>query len=175
VLYLSGMSKVEAKKNDGINFSRLHNIFKGVLGFLKKNAVLCVAVTAAIITSFIVPPDKEYLNYFDYKTLTCLFCVLAVVCALKNVNFFYVLAQKIVKRFKTVRSAVIALVCITFIGSMLIANDMALLTFLPLGFFVLQTTGKQKHMVYLYYAKYCSQPWRYVNALWQPAKPIPLH
>ena len=32
------------------------------------------------------------------------------------------------------------------IGSMLIANDMALLTFLPLGYLVLTTTGKRKYM-----------------------------
>ena len=41
--------------------------------FIKKNAVLCVAVVAALITSFIVPPDAAYLDYFDWKTLTCLF------------------------------------------------------------------------------------------------------
>jgi hypothetical protein len=52
-----------------------------------------VALLAALITSFIVPPDKEYIDYFDFKTLTCLFCVLAVVCALKNIRFFYTLAK----------------------------------------------------------------------------------
>lgn len=41
-------------------------------------------------------------------------------------------------------------VYITFIGSMLIANDMALLTFLPLGYFVLTTTGKQKYMAFTF-------------------------
>ncbi len=116
------------------------------VSFIKKNVVLCVAMVAALITSFIVRPDKEYLSYFDFKTLTCLFCVLAVVCALKNINFFYILAQKIVMYFKNARLAILALVYITFIGSMLIANDMALLTFLPLGYFVLESTGKQKYM-----------------------------
>ena len=42
------------------------------------------------------------------------------------------------------------LVYITFIGSMLIANDMALLTFLPLGYFVLSTTGKTKYMAFTF-------------------------
>ena len=118
--------------------------------FLKDNTVVTVAALAAIITSFIVPPDTEYLAYFDFKTLSCLFCVLAVVCALRNIRFFYTLAKAIVRRFKTTRSAILALVYITFIGSMLIANDMALLTFLPLGYFVLKTTGKEKHLAFAF-------------------------
>lgn len=118
--------------------------------FVKKNAVVCIALIAAIVTSVIIPIDKEYVGYFDYKTLTCLFCVLAVVCALKNINFFYMLARKVVQLFKTARMSILALVYITFIGSMLIANDMALLTFLPLGYFVLTTTGKQKYMAFTF-------------------------
>ena len=121
-----------------------------ILSFAKANAVVLIAALAAIVTSFIVPPDREYLGYFDWKTLTCLFCVLAVVCALRNIRFFYTLAKAIVRRFKNTRLAILALVYITFIGSMLIANDMALLTFLPLGYFVLHTTGKEKYMAFTY-------------------------
>lgn len=118
--------------------------------FLRKNIVMVVALCAAVITAFIVPPDEAYWDYFDVKTLTCLFCVLAVVCALKNIRFFYILAKKIVQRFRNARMAVLALVYITFIGSMLIANDMALLTFLPLGYLVLSSTGKQKYMAFTF-------------------------
>ena len=121
-----------------------------IFNFIKKNIVLCVALVAAAVTSVIIPPDAAYLGYFDLKTLTCLFCVLAVVCALKNINFFYFLAGQIVKRFKNIRYSILALVYITFIGSMLIANDMALLTFLPLGFFVLSTTGNEKYMAFTF-------------------------
>ena len=121
-----------------------------IYAFIQKNIVALVAFVAAVITSFFIPVDKEYIGYFDFKTLTCLFCVLAVVCALKNVNFFYILAQKIVKKFRTARLAILALVYITFIGSMLIANDMALLTFLPLGYFVLSTTKKERYMAFTY-------------------------
>ena len=121
-----------------------------IKSFVKENAVTVIAFFAALITSIIIPPDSEYLGYFDFKTLTCLFCVLAVVCALKNINFFYIIAHKIVKKFKNLRICVLALIYITFIGSMLIANDMALLTFLPLGYLVLSSTGKEKHMAYVF-------------------------
>jgi len=118
--------------------------------FIKKNIVMVVALCLAVITSFIVPPDEAYIAYFDFKTLTCLFCVLAVVCALKNINFFYMLARKVVAVFKNARMSILALIYITFIGSMLIANDMALLTFLPLGFLVLNTTGKEKYLSFTF-------------------------
>ena len=116
--------------------NRAH-LFRGIGSFTKKNAVMVIAMVAALITCFLIPPDAAYLQYFDVKTLTCLFCVLAVVCALKNIRFFYIMARKIVEIFKNIRICVLALVYITFIGSMLIANDMALLTFLPLGLFVI--------------------------------------
>ena len=121
-----------------------------LVSFIKTNAVAIIAALAAVVTSFIVPPDKEYLGYFDYKTLTCLFCVLAVVCALRNIRFFYTVAKAIVRKFGNARICILVLVYITFIGSMLIANDMALLTFLPLGYFVLHTTGKEKYMAFTF-------------------------
>ena len=117
---------------------------------VKENVVLIIAIIAAIITSVIIPPDKEYIEYFDFKTLACLFSVLAVVCALRNIRFFYTLAKAIVRRFKNTKIAILALVYITFIGSMLIANDMALLTFLPLGYFILHTTGKEKYLAFAF-------------------------
>ena len=120
------------------------------LHWMKKNIVLCVAIVAAVVTSCIVRPDAEYLEYFDLKTLSCLFCTLAVVCALKNIRFFTILAHRIIRITGNTRTAVLALVIITFLGSMLIANDMALLTFLPLGFFILNCTGKQKLMAFTF-------------------------
>jgi len=132
------------------NFGKKPEVKMWIINFIKKNAVMMIAFFAAVITSFFVPVDGRYIGYFDFKTLTCLFCVLAVVCALKDINFFYILAQKIVKCFRNTRMCILVLVYITFIGSMLIANDMALLTFLPLGYFVLSTTGKKKYMAFTF-------------------------
>ena len=124
--------------------------FSNLWIFFKKNFVMFAAFFAALITCFIIPPDGEYIGYFDFKTLTCLFCVLCVVCALKNIKFFYILAKRIVSVFRNAKICILALVYITFIGSMLIANDMALLTFLPLGFFVLKSTGKEHFMAFTF-------------------------
>ncbi len=151
------MQRHNVKANGGVGVLRPLSVFNPVsvwlqkiLGFVKENAVMVVAFAAAAITSIIVPVDRAYIGYFDFKTLACLFCVLAVVCALKDIQFFYILAKKIVQCFRNARLSVLALVYITFIGSMLIANDMALLTFLPLGRFVLSSTGKEKYMAFTF-------------------------
>lgn len=114
--------------------------------FASKNVVLIISSTLAIISCFFVKPDSEYLGYFDFKTLICLFSTLAVICALKNIRFFTITARKIVKCAGNTRTLALSLVYITFIGSMFLANDMALLTFLPLGYISLTSTGKEKYM-----------------------------
>lgn len=127
-----------------------YSISKRIADFFKNNVVLAVAFAAAVLTSFIVPPDDEYIGYFDFKTLTCLFCTLAVICALKDISFFTIIARRIVAMTGGIRKAIIAIVVITFVGSMLIANDMALLTFLPLGYYVLVSSGQQKYMIFTF-------------------------
>ena len=121
-----------------------------IIDFLKTNIIVTVASLAALITMIFVPPDAGYSSYFDLKTLTCLFCTLAVVNALKNIHFFQFTAERIVSVFKNTRSAIIALVYITFIGSMIMANDMALITFLPLGYFVLDRTKHKELMIFTF-------------------------
>lgn len=121
-----------------------------VFKFIKKNIVLVIAVALAFVTAFIVPPDKEYIGYFDFSTLGCLFGTLLVVEALSNIRFFEMLARKIVTKFKNMRNIVFALVFITYFGSMIMANDMALITFLPLGYFVLSRTEKREYMAFVF-------------------------
>ena len=121
-----------------------------LLKFIKKNTVFCIAGVAAIITCFLVPPDIQYLEYFDFKTLVCLFITLAVVCALRNIWFFTIIARKLVRFSGNLRGLFLMLIFITFLGSMLIANDMALITFLPLGYFALTVAKQEKYMAYLF-------------------------
>ena len=118
--------------------------------FIKRNIVFCVAFIAAALSCLIIPPNKNYITYVDGRTIGCLFGTLAVIGALRNIHFFKSIARFIIAQTGNARTAVITLVCITFIGSMLIANDMALITFLPLGFIVLSTTGKEKYMAFTF-------------------------
>ena len=121
-----------------------------VKGILKSRIVLIVALVAAAVTCFFVPPDGGYADYFDLDTLSCLFCTLAVVSALKRRRFFEWLAVKIVTAFGNMRRVTFALVFVTYFGSMIMANDMALITFLPLGWLVLSSCGKTKYTAFVF-------------------------
>ncbi len=127
-----------------------------ILQWCRANAMPVIAVLAAAVTAVFVPPDSAYLGYYDVKTLSCLFCILAVVCALRGAGLFPLLAQRLVRAFHTARSAVTALVVVTLIGSMLLTNDTALLTFLPLSWFVLEGTGQTKHTALTFILQNCA-------------------
>ena len=121
-----------------------------ILALLKSHVVLLVAIVAAAVTCFFVPPDAGYADYFDLDTLSCLFCTLAVVSALKERHFFEWLSGKIVTAFGNMRRVTFALVFVTYFGSMIMANDMALVTFLPLGYYVLTSCNKPRHMAFVF-------------------------
>lgn len=131
---------------------RIKKLFRkqDIKNFLKANTVLIIAIIAAAITCFFVPFDSQYADYFDWRTLSCLFCTLAVVAAFKNIRFFVWLADVIVRRFKSIRTVIISLVFVTYFGSMIMANDMALVTFLPLGYFVLESCNGKRYMAFTF-------------------------
>lgn len=137
---------MEEQKRDAAKASKWY-IVKGIL---KSRIVLIVALVAAAVTCFFVPPDGSYADYFDLDTLSCLFCTLAVVSALKRRRFFEWLAVKIVTAFGNMRRVTFALVFVTYFGSMIMANDMALITFLPLGWLVLSSCGKTKYTAFVF-------------------------
>lgn len=128
----------------------VHPRFGAFTAALKSHAVLIIAVIAAAVTCIFVHPDAGYADYFDLDTLSCLFCTLAVVSALKERHFFEWLAGKIVTAFGNMRRVAFALVFVTYFGSMIMANDMALITFLPLGWFALSSCGKKKNTAFVF-------------------------
>lgn len=101
--------------------------------FVRRRAVLCVSAAAAAVSMVLVPPDAAYAGYLDVRTIICLFCILAVAGALRNMGAFERAARAMVARFSTPRSAVLALVGATMLLSMFATNDMALIMMLPLA------------------------------------------
>ena len=126
------------------------NTKEKIFNFIKSEVVLCVAIVFAIITCFFVPVDEEYLGYFDYKTLACLFCMLAVVAGLKSTNVFELISRKLIGIFHTRRGVIYALVYGTFFFDMIVANDMSLITFLPLTYIVLHSTKNDKYLAFTF-------------------------
>lgn len=121
-----------------------------IVAFFKKQIVLTIAIIAMTITCFFIPIDRQYLAYFNWPTLATLYCTLAVVEAFANIHLFEIISKAIVLKLNNLRNAIIGLVFITFIGSMVLANDMALITFLPLGYFVLKSTGNEEAMAFTF-------------------------
>ena len=118
--------------------------------FIQNNIVCSIAFVLALITCIFVPIDREYIHYVDYKTISSLFMISCIIAAFKDINFFYLLARGIIIKFKTLRMSYLALITITFAGSMLIANDMALITFLPLGYLLLKETGHEDKEAFVF-------------------------
>ena len=121
-----------------------------IWAFVKKEVVLSVAIVCTIVTCFFVPFDKEYLGYFEWKTLIALFCMLAVVAGLKNTNVFELISKKLIGLFHTRRAVIYALVYGTFFFDMIVANDMSLITFLPLTYIVLHSTNNDKYLAFTF-------------------------
>ena len=98
--------------------------------FLKKECVIVIAVTLAILSSFISIPK---LSYIDFKVLILLFNLMVVVAAFKELKVLDSIAIGLLKKCNTYTSISLALVFITFISSMIVTNDVALITFVPLS------------------------------------------
>lgn len=125
-------------------FARRHSAVRRAAGFAQRNATACIAAAAALATMAFVPPDAAYLGYFDVNTLACLFALLAVIRALRNVGLFEVVARAAIRRFRTLRGLGSALVGVTLVCSMFATNDMALLMLLPLSTVALASTGNER-------------------------------
>lgn len=118
-----------------------------ILQYIKKEAVLTISGAAAIITMFIVPPNKEYISHIDFRVLALLFCLMAVVAGFADNGVFLKLSYLLLKKVKTIRSLVVVLVLLCFVSSMWITNDVALITFVPFAIMILNIAGKSKEII----------------------------
>ena len=121
-----------------------------VLKFLKTNFIFTISVIAAIISCFFVPIDKEYLDYFDIDTIACISLLLIVIAGFTNISFFQKVAKWLVKKFKNTRSIIMCLIFVTYISALVNANDMSLLTFLPLAYIVLKYTNTLRYVAFTF-------------------------
>ena len=105
--------------------------------FFIKNWVVVFAVLSAIISCFFVPPDKEYLNYPSYKTLTCLFAFLLILRSLKHTKIFKIGSAKILEHIQNRKTLAFLLVFLPALFALLITNDVASITFIPFAIVLL--------------------------------------
>ncbi len=118
-----------------------------LIQLLKEETVLCIAGILAAISCFFITPDIQYLEYIDFRTLSLLFCLMTVMAELQQTGVFRFIAEKLVARVKTERDLVLLLVLLCFFSSMLITNDVALITFVPFSLTISEMTKKKKIII----------------------------
>ncbi len=111
---------------------------KKIMNFIKKEPVFCAACLLMLASAFFVTPNKEYFGYIDYKVLALLFCLMAVVAGLKEMGLFDRIASALSRKVTTVRSLTLLLSLVCFFVAMVITNDVALITFVPLTVLMLK-------------------------------------
>lgn len=111
--------------------------------FLRNDAVLCIAVLLASGSMLLVPPSVGYIDYIDWHTLALLFGLMAVMKGFQQAGLFVYLGSKLLERTATSRQMLWVLVFLPFVTSMIITNDVALITFVPFGLAVLRMARQE--------------------------------
>lgn len=123
-------------------FERLKKMFKG-------ETVFCVSLILALISSLVVLPDSLYLTYPDYRTLALLFCLMIIVAGFKSLGVFEFFGGYLLKKSGNIRSVSIFLVLLCFFSSMIVTNDVTLLTFIPFTLLIFKMTEIEDRLLKL--------------------------
>ena len=120
---------------------------KKFLAWCRGEAVLLTAAVCAAVSALAVPPSAAYLGYIDLRVLCLLLCLMAVVAGLQHCGVFLVLSQRLLAGEKNVRLLQLLLVLLPFFSSMLITNDVALITFVPFTLQILELAGERRRVL----------------------------
>ena len=108
---------------------------------LRRDPVLAVATVLALASCIAVPPDAAYLGYVDLRTLGLLFSLMTVMAGLTRLGVFRLACRRLLAVARGPRVLSLSLALMAFFSSMLITNDVALVTFVPLALLALGRYG----------------------------------
>ena len=120
---------------------------KGVVAFFRREPVLVISALAALLSMLAVPPSAAYIEYIDLRVLCLLFCLMAVVDGLKGCGLFAVMAQRMLTGRGSLRRVTLILVLLPFFTSMLVTNDVSLITFVPFAVLILHAIGREDRLI----------------------------
>ena len=118
-----------------------------IIEFVKKEVVLVVATVLAIVSAFVVPPSLRYMEYIDWHVLELLLCLMAVMAGLQKCGLFDWLGEALLNKTNKVWQLCLVLVMLCFFLSMLITNDVALITFVPFAIVTLEKCKKERLLI----------------------------
>lgn len=113
---------------------------------LQQETVLIVAILLAVISSFFVHPDRKYMDYIDFRTLAVLFSLMTVMAGLQRQGVFDRMGRALTAHTGGIFRLVLVLSGLCFFGSMVITNDVALMTFVPFTFAVLSNLREETRL-----------------------------
>lgn len=116
---------------------------------LKNETVFCVSLLLAVLSAFFVRPDGVYLTYPDWRTIALLFCLMILVAGLRSKGVFTLMGHALLRRAGSLRALSAIMVLLCFFSSMIITNDVTLLTFVPFTMLVFRMTGHEDRIVKL--------------------------
>ncbi len=116
---------------------------------IKKEPVLTVSAVCALLSMFFVPPSAAYIGYIDFRVLALLFSLMAVVAGLQRHGLFNWLAARLLNGRMQRRKLFLLLILLPFFSSMLVTNDVALITFVPFAVLILELTGEQRFLIFV--------------------------
>ena len=116
---------------------------------LKNETVFCVSLLLAVLSAFFVRPDGVYLTYPDWRTIALLFCLMILVAGLRSKGVFTLMGHALLRRAGSLRALSAIMVLLCFFSSMIITNDVTLLTFVPFTMLVFRMTGHENRIVKL--------------------------
>lgn len=122
---------------------------KKMLAWIKQETVLSAAFVLALVSCFFVPPDRGYLAYPDYRTLALLFCLMIIVAGLQQLGLFSLLGQGLVKKAHSLRMLYTIMILLCFFSSMIITNDVTLITFVPFTILVFRMIDREDRVLKL--------------------------
>ena len=122
---------------------------KKIREFVKKEIVFSIALGLTLISMLIVPPNANYVECIDFKVLALLFCLMAVVEGFNKIGLFEVISYQVLSRTKNSRTIGILLTMVCFFSAMLVTNDVALITFVPLTFILLGDNDDEKDVIFI--------------------------
>ena len=115
----------------------------------KNETVFCVSFLLAILSAFLVHPDAAYLAYPDYRTLALLFCLMILVAGLQSLGIFMMLGHFLLKKVHSIRGLSMVMVLLCFFSSMVITNDVTLITFVPFTILIFRMGGQVQRVLKL--------------------------
>ena len=118
-----------------------------LIEIIKKDTVLVIATLLAIISMFFNPPSKEYVEFIDFRVLGILLSLMIVMAGLSINGIFAGLGKSLIKKCNSTRMLSFVLIFLCFFSSMLLTNDVALITFVPLALLTLKMSGNEKLIV----------------------------